>query len=76
MPLSVLSTSSYSGNSFAEVLEKFILGLRQRSQETECIDHGHGHIVVTGGRDLKFAETFKMIEKFAEKLDVVGILKQ
>ncbi|GFP79183.1 electron transfer flavoprotein subunit alpha mitochondrial [Phtheirospermum japonicum] len=38
------------------------------SQDTERPDLGNAHIVVTGGRALKSAENFKLIEKLAEKL--------
>ncbi|KAI3456968.1 hypothetical protein Pfo_013631 [Paulownia fortunei] len=38
------------------------------SQDTERPDLGNARIVVTGGRALKSAENFKLIEKLAEKL--------
>ncbi|KAJ4848494.1 hypothetical protein Tsubulata_003367 [Turnera subulata] len=42
--------------------------ISQTSQDTERPDLGNAKIVVTGGRALKNAENFKMIDKLAEKL--------
>nr|GEU88629.1 electron transfer flavoprotein subunit alpha, mitochondrial [Tanacetum cinerariifolium] len=54
-----LSTFGEDGNS------KFV---KQTSQESERPDLGTARVVVTGGRALKSAENFRMIEKLAEKL--------
>lgn len=42
--------------------------IRLSSQETERPDLGNARIVITGGRGIKSAENFKMIDKLAEKL--------
>ncbi|XP_059662517.1 electron transfer flavoprotein subunit alpha, mitochondrial isoform X2 [Cornus florida] len=42
--------------------------IKQTSQDAERPDLGNARIVITGGRGLKNAENFKMIEKLAEKL--------
>lgn len=46
--------------------------IRQTTQDTERPDLGNASIVITGGRALKSAENFKMIEKLAEKLGAAG----
>ncbi|KVH99077.1 Electron transfer flavoprotein, alpha subunit, C-terminal [Cynara cardunculus var. scolymus] len=54
-----LSTFSEDGNS------RFV---KQTTQESEHPDLGSARVVITGGRALKSAENFKIIEKLAEKL--------
>ncbi|XP_021755836.1 electron transfer flavoprotein subunit alpha, mitochondrial-like [Chenopodium quinoa] len=51
-----------------EILDKSRF-VKRSTQETERPDLGNARIVVTGGRGLKSAENFKLIEKLAEKLD-------
>lgn len=50
-----------------EILEKSRF-VKRSVQETERPDLGNARVVVTGGRGLKSAENFKMIDKLAEKL--------
>lgn len=42
------------------------------SQSSERPDLGNARIVVTGGRGVKSAENFKMIDKLAEKIGAAG----
>ena len=47
--------------------------INHTAQVTESPDLGNAQVVITGGRALKSAENFKMIEKLAEKLGAAGM---
>eukprot|EP00262_Sarcandra_glabra_P007765 TRINITY_DN20708_c0_g1_i1.p1 TRINITY_DN20708_c0_g1~~TRINITY_DN20708_c0_g1_i1.p1 ORF type:complete len:362 (-),score=61.43 TRINITY_DN20708_c0_g1_i1:370-1455(-) len=55
-------------STFSEVTLGKSKWLNHSSEETERPDLGNARVVVTGGRALKSAENFKLIEKLAEKL--------
>lgn len=48
--------------------------ISQTTQEDERPDLGNARIVVSGGRALKNAENFELIENLAEKLGAAGII--
>jgi hypothetical protein len=48
--------------------------ISQTSREDEGPDLGNARIVITGGRALKSAENFKLIENLAKKLGAAGII--
>ncbi|PIA44459.1 hypothetical protein AQUCO_01700216v1 [Aquilegia coerulea] len=62
-PVSQVDLSTFS----EDILDKSRY-LKLTSQDTERPDLGSARIVVTGGRGLKSAENFKLMEKLAEKL--------
>lgn len=47
--------------------------ISQTSQDDERPDLGNARVVITGGRALKSAENFKLIENLANKLGAAGI---
>ncbi|KAL8144343.1 hypothetical protein V2J09_017375 [Rumex salicifolius] len=61
------SISQVDLSNFGEIVSKSRY-VSQSSQDSERPDLGNARVVVTGGRALKSAENFKMIEKLAEKL--------
>ncbi|KAB1215338.1 Electron transfer flavoprotein subunit alpha, mitochondrial [Morella rubra] len=62
-PISQVDLSTFSEDSVGK--SRYV---KQTSQNTERPDLGNARVVVTGGRGLKSAENFKMLEKLAEKL--------
>ncbi|XP_077218199.1 electron transfer flavoprotein alpha isoform X2 [Tasmannia lanceolata] len=76
-PLPLISADSKSDaapisqvdlSTFSEVVLGKSKWVKLTSQDTERPDLGNARVVVTGGRGLKSAENFKLIEKLAEKL--------
>lgn len=73
-----LNSCIYHGSEFlCYLLQTEIFGksrwLKLTSQDTERPDLGNARVVVTGGRGLKSAENFKLLEKLAEKLGAAGM---
>ncbi|KAF5177406.1 Electron transfer flavoprotein subunit alpha protein [Thalictrum thalictroides] len=62
-PVSQVDLSTFS----EDILDKSRF-LKLTSQDTERPDLGSARVVVTGGRGLRSAENFKLMEKLAEKL--------
>ncbi|KAJ8432894.1 hypothetical protein Cgig2_014481 [Carnegiea gigantea] len=62
-PISQVDLSTFGGGTLNKA--RFV---KLTSQDSERPDLGNARIVVTGGRALKSAENFKMLEKLAEKL--------
>uniref|UniRef100_A0A1D1YXX5 Electron transfer flavoprotein subunit alpha n=1 Tax=Anthurium amnicola TaxID=1678845 RepID=A0A1D1YXX5_9ARAE len=62
-PISLVDLSSFNEAAFGKSR-----WLSHTSQDTEHPDLGNARVVVTGGRGLKSAENFKLLEKLAEKL--------
>ncbi|XP_042505413.1 electron transfer flavoprotein subunit alpha, mitochondrial [Macadamia integrifolia] len=55
-------------STFSEDADRKSRYVKHTTQDTERPDLGSARIVVTGGRGLKSAENFKLIEKLAEKI--------
>ncbi|KAK6149313.1 hypothetical protein DH2020_016838 [Rehmannia glutinosa] len=68
-PFGPVSACSFSNAAFVNKVDlSTFTGRFPSPQDTERPDLGNARVVVTGGRALKSAENFKLIEKLAEKL--------